>query len=314
VSPIKSPERLIGHNWCSGEISHCRRVPPGTRARLRNQAHQSGRRLSQVRLRKAIVFDRLLARLHLVAPSEWTLKGGLALDFRLGPSARMTRDIDLAYHEDADAATAALIAAQSADLGDHFTFAIRRTDQLVNLEGAAVRFHAQAALAGRVFDEVTIDISFSDPLGWPPERYRAPALLEFAEIAALDIPILPLEQHIAEKMHAYTRGYGEEGLVPSSRVKDLIDLVLIQGHTSPLAGRLRAALDGIFAGRGTHPLPTAFPDPPREWTAGYQQLARDVGLVPEMSTGCRLVMGFLDPILRSSVSANSRWNPTQTSW
>lgn len=283
-------------------------------ARLKNLIQQSSGRLSQVRLRKAVVFDRLLARLQHVAPGVWTLKGGLALDYRLGPTARMTRDMDLAFREDADAATAAFIAAQSVDLGDHFTFAIRRTDQLANLEGAAVRFHAQAALAGRLFDEVTIDISFSDPLGWPPERLATPDLLEFAEITPIIIPVLPLEQHIAEKVHAYTRGYGEEGVAPSSRVKDLIDLVLILRHTSPQAGPLRAALHGIFEGRDTHTLPTAFPVPPREWAIGYQQLARDVELDTDLSDGYRRVARFLSPILDDSAEAERRWDAQRASW
>jgi hypothetical protein len=283
-------------------------------ARLRNQVQQSGGRLSQVRLRKAVVFDRVLARLQQVAPGEWTLKGGLALDYRLGPSARMTRDMDLAYREGSDAAIAAFIATQSVDLGDHFTFSIRRTDELANLEGAAVRFHAQAALAGRLFDQVTIDVSFSDPLDWPPETYSAPDLLEFADIAPHAVPILPLEQHIAEKVHAYTRGYGETGAVPSSRVKDLIDLVLILSHTSPHAGRLRAALHGIFEGRGTHPLPTLLPPPPREWEIGYRELARDVALDPELSAGFWRAAGFLSPILDATADGESRWDPERARW
>jgi len=36
------------------------------------------------RLRKRIVFERLLARLVVHAPGEWVLKGGFALELRLG--------------------------------------------------------------------------------------------------------------------------------------------------------------------------------------------------------------------------------------
>jgi len=50
---------------------------------------------SLVRLRKAVVFDRLLARLALAAPRRWVLKGALALDFRLGSRTRTTKDMDL---------------------------------------------------------------------------------------------------------------------------------------------------------------------------------------------------------------------------
>jgi hypothetical protein len=36
------------------------------------------------RLRKRVVFERLLARLEAVAPEGWYLKGGFALELRLG--------------------------------------------------------------------------------------------------------------------------------------------------------------------------------------------------------------------------------------
>ena len=46
------------------------------------------RGVSIARVRKEIVFERLLARLTVVAPGRWVLKGGLALDFRLGSIAQ----------------------------------------------------------------------------------------------------------------------------------------------------------------------------------------------------------------------------------
>jgi hypothetical protein len=49
------------------------------------------------------------------------LKGGFALDFRLGRHARGTRDLDLAFRDAAEAATAALLAAQSADLKESWS-------------------------------------------------------------------------------------------------------------------------------------------------------------------------------------------------
>ena len=44
--------------------------------------------VSLVRPRKSVAFDRLVARLFTVAPDRWVLKGGLALDYRLGTKAR----------------------------------------------------------------------------------------------------------------------------------------------------------------------------------------------------------------------------------
>lgn len=55
--------------------------------RLKTHSEKSG--LSLVRLRKAVVFDRLLARLLARGPSGWVVKGALALDFRLGGVTRI---------------------------------------------------------------------------------------------------------------------------------------------------------------------------------------------------------------------------------
>ena len=45
-------------------------------------------------LRKQLAFDRVLARLSIVAPDSWLLKGGVALEYRL-QRARATTDIDV---------------------------------------------------------------------------------------------------------------------------------------------------------------------------------------------------------------------------
>lgn len=47
--------------------------------RLRTAAVQEG--IPFERLRKRVVFERLLARLLKAAPNRWVLKGALALDF-----------------------------------------------------------------------------------------------------------------------------------------------------------------------------------------------------------------------------------------
>ncbi|MBA2520127.1 MAG: hypothetical protein H0V24_10700 [Chloroflexia bacterium] len=48
------------------------------------------------RLRKMVVRDRLLARLLHAAPDRWIVKGGVALDLRLGVLAKSTKDLDVA--------------------------------------------------------------------------------------------------------------------------------------------------------------------------------------------------------------------------
>ncbi|HEV7215532.1 MAG TPA: nucleotidyl transferase AbiEii/AbiGii toxin family protein [Chloroflexota bacterium] len=136
---------------------------------------------------------------------------------------------------------------------DFFTLTVERTDRLdAAIEGAAVRYRARAELAGRPFEAVTLDVGFdllplAEPV-WLP----GPDLLSFAGIAPILVPTLPLALHVAEKVHAYTRRYGADA-APSSRVKDLIDLVVIAVTAAFEAGELREALERTFAARGAAP-------------------------------------------------------------
>lgn len=124
------------------------------------------------------------------------------------------------------------------------------------------------------------------------------------------MPALPLEQHVAEKVHAYTRRYSRGH--PSSRVKDLIDLVLIKQSMKLDAARLRTALVGIFEGRKQQALPEALPPPPSEWKVPYGKLATEVGIDPDLVAGHREVRDLLDVILGGLDKGS--WVPTKGNW
>jgi hypothetical protein len=87
-------------------------------------ARQDG--VGLARLRKRVVFERLLARLHAVAPDAWVLKGGFALELRLGAQARTTKDIDVDWAIGEDEAVELLIEAAAVTLYDRFEFAVER--------------------------------------------------------------------------------------------------------------------------------------------------------------------------------------------
>ena len=278
--------------------------------RLPALSEETGR--STVRLRKEVAFDRLLARLVATAPDRWLLKGALALDYRFGSHARTTRDIDLATAGDEASATADLLAAQAVDLGDFFSFAIERTSALDRLrDGAAVRYHVTAELAGRTFDEFVLDLGFDPPTDVELARLRGPDLLAFADLAPVEVAAVPLEFQIAEKVHAYTRGYGDR--TPSTRVKDLVDLALIATEGAPDAALLRVALDRTFTLRAGQQLPPTLPDPPPDWRVPYGRMAREIGLDPDLEAGHALAARLLDPVLSQEVAAGT-WRLGHGGW
>jgi hypothetical protein len=277
--------------------------------RLLDRSREAG--TSFVRLRKVVVFDRLLARLSIAAPDRWVLKGALALDFRLGERTRTTKDMDLIRNDSEQAATSDLISAGALQLDDFFNFNIEKLGPPgEDLEGTAMRYRVRAELAGRRFEEVIVDIAFFDPLKWAPEQINGLDLLEFADIKSIKVPVLPLEQHIAEKVHAYTRTYS--GGRASSRAKDLIDIILVKQLMALDAGRLRAALLGVFEKRRQHPLPDRLPPPPRDWTVPYRKLANEVGINPEVRSGYLEAAALLDPVLADK--AKDRWDPKGGRW
>jgi hypothetical protein len=277
-------------------------------------AHSRATSLSLDRLRKQVVFERLLARLVVAAPNRWVLKGGFALDLRLGARARSTKDIDLARRDDVEHATADLLAAQAIDLGDYFVFVVERTNDLVDaFEGAAVRYRVTASVAGRRFEHVIVDIGFGDPLPDDPDLLPGRDLLAFAGVESPRVPTIHLEQHVAEKVHAYTRVYGLTRH-PSTRVKDLIDLILVSTYESLQAGQLRQALNTTFEVRGTHPLPAGLPPPPATWRAPYAKLAKDVGIDPDLEAAHTLAAAFLDSVLVGAIADHTCWDPAGRVW
>lgn len=277
--------------------------------RLNAVSRIGGRSLA--RLRKEVVFDRLLARLVATASDRWVLKGGLALDYRFGDRARTTKDIDLAVDGDEASATGDLLTAQATDLGDFFIFTIERTPDLDPTDdGSAIRYHARAELAGRPFDEFILDVGFDPPDA--TEALRGVDLLGFAGIEPVATQAIPLETHVAEKLHAYTRTYVVAGR-PSTRVKDLLDLVLISAEAAVDGRRMGRAIEGTFARRATHAVPVLLPRPPRAWRTPYAKLAKETGLPSEIETGFAMASAFVDPVLKDP-SPSRTWDPTDGRW
>lgn len=277
-------------------------------ARLSMLSAESGR--SILRLRKEVVFDRLLARLLATAHSRWVLKGGLALDYRFGDRARTTRDMDLATAREGPA-IADLMSAQRTDLGDYFVFAIERVAKLDEEEqGGAVRFHVVAELAGREFDQFALDVGFDPPA--TTDDVKGPDLLAFAGIDSVVAPAIPLSVQIAEKVHAFTRRYGGVDR-PSTRVKDLVDLNLISREAAVDGRALRIDLEATFARRATHELPDRLPSPPASWRVPYAKLAREIRIEPDLDAGTVRAKSMIDPVLRDRAMSGV-WDAANAGW
>lgn len=158
-------------------------------------------------------------------PDVWLLKGGVALDYRLG-EARSTGDLDLSSNISIAAFTEKLVQAVATDLGDHFEVRVSSAPFRPVDEVETYRFQLDVRLNNKIFVKISIDIGFADPWIGEAESLTSETLV-FAGAQPVVVRAIPIEQHIAEKIHAYTKSYNGH---PSSRVKDLVDLVLLLGY------------------------------------------------------------------------------------
>jgi len=237
------------------------------------------------RLRKRIAFERLLRRLQVSPDSPWVLKGAVALDLRYGNRARATKDMDLGIdpsffgprsHDPSEIAGRLQVAAAT-PLEDFFIFNLPGEGENIPLEPGvrAYRFRVRASLAGRPFEEFRLDVGLGIQLVTPPEEIPESDTLIFAGIAPGRFRAIPLSQHFADKIHAFTFPWKDR---ENTRVKDLVDLVLILEASPTGPGSARLALEAVFERRGTHPLPAKIPDPPPSWAGPYSASAAEIGL------------------------------------
>jgi hypothetical protein len=168
-----------------------------------------------------------------------------------------------------------------------------------------MRFHVTAQLTGRTFEQFLVDIAFTSTTSWRPDTIQTPGLLSFAGIEPLTLSAVPIAQHLAEKVHAYTRTYGKSEQ-PCTRPKDLVDILLIESSATIGADSLRHALQSTFAERARQPLPAALPPPPDAWVDPYRRLANTVDVEVDLFAAFARAAVLLDPVLAGG--AHGRWD------
>ena len=276
--------------------------------RLRTMSLETGGPL--VRLRKMIAFDRFLSRLFLHGPDQWVVKGGFALQLRLGASARTTKDIDLLVFGEVRDIYPHLREAGAINLGDWFAFEVMDPTSSGVDDIGGLRYRLHSLLDGRTFERFHIDIGIGDPLLAPVEYLETPAILTFAGIEPTIVPCYPITQQIAEKYHAYTRPH-VSGI--SSRVKDFADMLLLAEMGEMDSSNLQKAIQATFDDCKTHEIPVSVPLPPKDLSRPFQKIADEVGLDFEsfLEAG-KALQQFLEPALDAEI--HLRWNPDNWRW
>ena len=248
------------------------------------------------RMRRQVAFDRLLVRLFHDGNPPWCLKGGYALELKLS-MARTTRDIDLGMSSSLPPGKTLLEVLQSAagyDAGDHFVFMIG--EPMMDLDGApygGARHPVEASLDGRTFARFHLDVGLGDIQREPYELVEGRDWLGFAGIRSGAFPSISREEHFAQKLHAYTMPRNDR---QNSRVKDLVDMVLLIDSGRMVPGRLAGDIQATFRRRNTHDMPVGLEPPPGFWTPVFAKLANECGIDPDIGVEFEKMRSYYDSL------------------
>jgi len=246
--------------------------------RLRNRAEELG--VDPGRLRRHLVFQRILARL--AKGDIWVLKGGFSLEVQLQLRGRATKDLDMVVSETPNSALDLqdlLDEILETNSEDRFTFEVGLPKPLParDLGAPGWRLKVRALYTNALFETVTLDVvSAADEVGGGLQEIVIEPIISTDEFAPTTMTAVDIPQHAAEKIHAYCRIYSGEQ--PSSRVKDLIDLVLLieAGLLDPTEWAERCR--HVFDVRADTPLPEKLEAPPASWAQPYLQTAAELDL------------------------------------
>ena len=261
-------------------------------------------------LQRQFAYDRLLARLY-ISDDAWIVKGATALIAR-GIAVRSTIDVDIYRERTLGEAEADLHEAVGRHIDDWFAFRLG-PGQSVN-DGSEVRIKVDASIGATPWARFHIDLVGSDlVMTGRPDDVPSIARIDMPQVQQDGYRAYPLADHIADKVCAILQRYGDSEL-PSTRFKDLVDLVAIVGASFVDADAATEALHSEAGRRGLL-LPRSFEVPDRDlWMRGYAAEASrsSLGRAETLDEALAEVDEFINPIL--SGTATGWWDADAREW
>lgn len=281
--------------------------------RLKARSKSTGENYQYITRR--FVMERFLARVfNDQNDSRWLLKGGTGLLFRL-PRARFSHDLDLYYARTLDEALEHLRDATRVKGLDHFTFDLTAAKRMTNKPNAA-ELTVIAYLGRAEYHRFTIDLT----TGSHPAEADIVAVEPFIDLEDTSAPppnrIYPLHLQIADKVCAMYETHGEAG-APSSRYRDLVDLVLIV-ESMPLDYQALHEAVRAESGRRGLPLPNTLISPHLSWVSEYPKFARSSNMLADPLNSLEAALTYvgqcLNPVLDGGDHLDLRWAPGGQHW
>ena len=176
------------------------------------------------------------------------------------------------------------------DLEDFFVFLIGLP--MMDIDAApygGARYPVDARVDGRTFVKFHIDVAVGDAVLAPLETINTRDWLGFAGIKPPTVVALSKEQQFSEKLHAYTM---PNRSAPNSRVKDLLDMLLLIQRGELNHKKIKNSIAVTFARRKTHELPEVVAPPAADWKPVFEKLSADCSLDLDIDAAFGLLEKF----------------------
>ena len=287
-------------------------TPAGRRTsllvRMTNAARESG--VVARRIHLVVAIDRLLARLLVAAPGRWVVKGGYANQLRRPDDARFTEDLDLKIDAAIETVPEFLASGFAVDLSDDFSYEVASSAApLEGPPGGGLRFVVVARVSGTELVRFKVDVSSADAVVGELESYFSDPVLERLGFRRSRFPVYPVNQHLAEKLHALTLPRDVE----NTRARDLVDLAWFIRNFTFRSDTLAIACIATFERRNTHPWPPVIDVPPDSWTRPYGVWRAELDLAePTPVAAAAALRSFLEPVYFGV--AGRSWDPAAREW
>lgn len=276
-------------------------------------------------VRKQYVFAVFFKRIFHGDDHSWMLLGGNALLIRAG-GGRFTRDIDLARNaswEDPEPVREELQALVGAgDQRDPFRFELGEIDPHSDPDSfgygsKTAKITVTVWLGNRVFDTFVIDITNRRHDHGPVDMLPLVPVIEHDTLLELPrVPVVAVENHLADKICAMYELHGRNNDQPSTRYRDLADIVRLIEASRINATRLGEVLDHEQQRRRIS-LPPHLRAPSPQWEAEFPRAAEDFAEYPvayhRLDASLHAAGICLDPVLEGTITTG-QWDPHSRLW
>lgn len=254
-------------------------TPPKNRAsleqRLRNIVGGEGDVFNRLRqeISFAVVAAALTAPRHEDGLPLFVIKGGVAMELRLGLKARATKDLDATFRASAEDMADELRDALVDDYAG-FSFEIRGIDSIK--ETSAIRAAVKVRYVGSDWGTVQVESAPAEGEAGQHVDWVEPFDIARLGLEGPDrLPVVAIGYLIAQKLHACTDHSATEW--KNDRFRDLIDIILVWeliGEND--APGVKAACQEIFDLRNKHPWPPQIAVL-EQWPDQYAAMADQMG-------------------------------------